>query len=718
MKLNITIKQSLFAGLIINILSLALLGAIALLAIKTLNGNQKELSLSASFEAQGRNISQAVGQMLAHNSRILTAGSVAQLDKIGQTTDVPLFDQAMQADKRIMAQLDISPDKSKALGKDLDELSARFNTFRDQEKALFGQSRKILQLDAKMPVLIDKIDQQTDKGVNQVEALTTKLGFAVTRHGRQFMRNIRSLSGLDAQALDDLRSGFQEIAYGNEPKALKLSERVRLDMVKLTALSRRVMLVNDAEALAALRKDHFAALSTSLSDNLDRLGVLLHDDSELSQQTEALKQQYKSIIATISGSDQALFEVKQQQLQERATLTTIQNQLTSSMNAVMQQLESMSTKAAAIRQAVDASSAEVASGANRKMLVGGAIIAALMLAVGLLLTVRIVNPLNFIAQRMDEIANGDGDLTARIRMARTDEIGTLASRFNAFVELIQQLVLRTSTASQQVSSATGQTAVKTESMTQGMERQKGEIDMVVSAVHEMAMSLEEVARNVSATSDSASRVDEIAQHGQHEVDSVIAKIREVAEHVEQGTRVVERLDEDSQAIGAVLEVIGKISEQTNMLALNAAIEAARAGESGRGFAVVADEVRDLARQTHESTASIHSIIEKLQTNATAATDAIRQGSRVSQAAVEQADTAGRALVEVTEAAADIRAMATQVAVNTEEQSSVANEINRHMDSISQVSDQASAEVNEVRQEIARLQSQANELDSVVGRFKI
>lgn len=717
MKLNITIKQSLFVGLIINLLSLVLLGAIALFAINTLNGNQKQLSLGASLEAQGRNISQAVGQMLAHNSRVLTAGSIEQLDKIGQKADVPQFEQAMQEDKRIITQLDLAGEQRQALGGDLDKLSARFGEFQAKESALFNQSKRILELRQQQPVLIEKIDQQTDEGIKQIEALATKLGFVAKRQARRFTRNIRMLNG-ESDALDKLKSGFQEIVYGNDAKAVTVSNRVRVDMIKLTALSRRIMLVNDANELAALKSKHYVPLNKTLSDNLQHLGVLLHDDSELSQEVTKLSEQYKKITATLIGNDQALFETKQKQLQETVALAGIQKQLTASMNAVMQQLGVLSTKAVTIRKSVDASSASVASGAIKQMIVGGVIIATLMLAVGIMLMARIITPLNFISQRMDEIANGDGDLTARISMARKDEIGVLADRFNTFVELIQQLVHRTSMASDHVSRATEQAASKTESMTQGLERQKGEIDMVVSAVHEMAMSLEEVARNVSATSDSATQVDDIAQQGQQKVDNVIEKIREVADHVERGTRVVERLDEDSKAIGAVLEVISQISDQTNLLALNAAIEAARAGESGRGFAVVADEVRDLARQTHESTANIQAIIEKLQTNATAATDAIRQGFRVSQAAVEQADTAGQALSQVTTAVTDIRSMAEQVAVNTEQQSAVANEINRHMSSISGVSDQTSQEADHVREEITRLQAQANDLGEVVGRFKI
>lgn len=719
MKLTITIKQTLLAGLAINLLSLVLFGAIAFVAIHSLNNNQRELSLSASFEMEGRNISQAVGNVLAHNSQILSADSVAQLDNIGTSADVSLFDHALRANKATVGQLALPEGQRDSLNGELDQLATRFDAFNSSSHALYRQSQEILQLENQMSQLIERIDKHTDDSVAQIEALTSELDFLVKRQGRQFARALRGLSpdGME-EGLEQLRTGVQAILLGNEPKALRISDQVRLDMIKLTALSRRIIQVDDLTQLQALKSENFAYLDQSQTINLERLKTVLHDHDELRSKAESLAEQYLAMTQTLIGNDQALFETKQRQLEARAVLSSTEKALTRSMGGVMHALDQLSQTALAIREKVEASSASVASGTRKAVLVSGVVIAGLMLTVGILLIARIITPLNFISGRMGEIANGDGDLTARIKVARKDEIGLLAGNFNAFVQLIQQLVHKTSTASRHVAAAAEQAAERTELMTQGVDQQKREIDMVVAAVYEMAQTLEDVARHVASTADTANQVDDVAQSGRHQVDSTISRIREAADHVEQGAQMAERLNRDSEMIGAVLEVIRQISEQTNLLALNAAIEAARAGEAGRGFAVVADEVRSLARKTHDSTENIQGIIEQLQANAIAVDTAIQQGRAESHGAVEQAETAGVALSRVTESIANIRLMVEQVASSTEEQSAVANEINQHMTSIGDVSDRTAVEVTQMREEIGRLRTQADELRSMVGAFKI
>ena len=718
MRFNITVKQSLLAGLAINLLSLAVFGLVAFLSISTLNANQWELSLSTLFETQGRNISQSVGAVMAHNSRRLSADTPDELQALAQPADVSLFERALAEDRAIVKQLQLTPAQRDQLALQLDQLEQHFDDFEAQSERLYHQWMEILVLEQRMPQYIDAIDTQTDAAISQIESLTTDLGHLVTRQGRQFARSVRSLNNVEREALDELRAGFQNIVFGNEPKARTVSEQVRSDIVKLTALSRKILLVHDPEQLVQLRDESLVPLAETLSARLEHLITLLHLQPKMQQKAQALAQHYGVIMEQVMGSDNALYEMKARQLQETAKLGLLNDQHGQSRSAVLAVLNQLSESAQQIVREVEDSSATIASRAYMMLLIGGTVMAGLILAVGVLLLRRIIQPLQFISHRMNEIASGDGDLTARIRMERRDEIGQLAQNFNAFVGVIQELVRKTSQAGQHVAQTTEHTAVRTEAMTAGVYEQKREVDRVVAAVQEMAKSLEEVAANVAATSSSASQVDGLAQQGRAEVDSAIERIKGVAQSVEQGTAVVGQLNEDSQSIGEVLEVIRQISEQTNLLALNAAIEAARAGEAGRGFAVVADEVRTLAQKTQDSTARIQSIIEQLQRNATDANEAIRRGYDESLVAVEQADRTGQVLSDVTRSIADIRLMAEQVAAATEEQSVVAKDINDHMASISRVTEGTSEQVGGIREDFTRLQAQSKELDAVVGAFRI
>ncbi|TCK07232.1 methyl-accepting chemotaxis protein [Marinobacterium mangrovicola] len=718
MKLNISIKQSLIAGLAVNLLALVLFGVIAFTSISTLNTNQSALSQLALFESQSGTISQAVNTVLGHNSRVSASATVDELDSIGREADRSGFDEALALSEQTIADFGLPEDKQVELEQGLKELGTRFEQFADTSGQFYDQSRQILLLKEQMPELIAEIDAQTDQSIGLIADLSNELGHLVTRESRRFLRSVRSLKDTDSEALGELRSGFQEIVFGNVRTALTVSEQIRFDMVKLTALSRRLLLVEDLQRLQVLKAEQFEPLDQALLDNLERLDGLLHEAPGLQQKAEALRGEYQQMRSLLTDSEQGLFTAKVAQLRYQFALSNVELQLEQMMLQVLNQLDLLKGLAETVRVQEDAASAEIANNARNLMLVAGSAMALLLLVVGVLLLRRIIAPLNFISGRMDEIANGDGDLTARISLDREDEIGKLAQNFNAFVALIQDLVRKTAGASAEVSRASEQTSSSAELMAEGVDAQKREIDSVVSAVQEMAYSLEEVSNSVASTSGSASQVDDLAKTGRGQVDQVIQRIRDVANHVKQGTEVVGQLNEDSESIGEVLDVISSISERTNLLALNAAIEAARAGEAGRGFSVVADEVRNLAQQTQDSTARIQAIIDKLRTNAQAANDAIRQGYDQSLVAVESADAAGSALSQVTESMANIRLMAEQVAAATEQQSAVANDINKHMVAISDVSDRASDQVQAMRDECSGLKSQAYGLGSVVGAFKI
>ena len=348
--------------------------------------------------------------------------------------------------------------------------------------------------------------------------------------------------------------------------------------------------------------------------------------------------------------------------------------------------------------------------------------AAVALIVGLvvfqLISNTIVGPIQRAAGRMEDIASGEGDLTQRLQARGNDEITQMARSFNHFVEAVQSLIQQVQGSSAQLAAAAEQMTAITAQTSEGVTRQRTEVDQVASAMTEMAATVQEVARNAANAAQAAKEANSEAEGGKKVVNDTISSINALAGEVTQAATVINSLAEDSEAIGSVLDVIRGIAEQTNLLALNAAIEAARAGEQGRGFAVVADEVRTLAQRTQTSTQEIQQMIEKVQEGARHAVSAMESGSTRAEASVQQAAEAGSSLDTITYAVSSINDMNMQIASASEQQSAVAEEINRNIVNIGAVSEEAAEGAEQTANASSELANLGNELQAVVGRFKV
>lgn len=354
---------------------------------------------------------------------------------------------------------------------------------------------------------------------------------------------------------------------------------------------------------------------------------------------------------------------------------------------------------------------------NVALLLGG-----ISLVAGLLFSTfvarMIVVPLNTAVKAMDEIAQGDGDLTKRLDASGSNEISRLATAFNQFAEKVRLMVSEVSGSTLQLASAAEQMSVITEETSRGVNQQQLETNQVVTAMHEMTATVQEVARNATEAADAATSADDASTEGRQVVVSTMKTIEDLSSELHSAGSVISTLEQDSENIGSVLDVIKSIAEQTNLLALNAAIEAARAGEQGRGFAVVADEVRTLASRTQQSTQEIQSMIEKLQEGAKLAVNAMNNSETKADESVSQAANAGASLESITNAVAKIRDMNTQIATAAKEQSSVADEINRNIINISGIVDKTSEGATQTSTASEELAQLSNQLQQLVGQFKV
>jgi len=334
----------------------------------------------------------------------------------------------------------------------------------------------------------------------------------------------------------------------------------------------------------------------------------------------------------------------------------------------------------------------------------------------LVITRQITRPIQETLAVVERIASGD--LSHNIQVTRRDELGVLQQGIQRMGTTLRELISGIRDGVTQIASAAEELSAVTEQTSAGVNSQKIETDQVATAMHEMTATVQEVARNAEQASRAAADADGQARAGDKVVAEAIAQIERLAAEVARSTDAMSHLQQESNKIGSVMDVIKAVAEQTNLLALNAAIEAARAGEAGRGFAVVADEVRGLAQRTHKSTEEIEGLVAGLQ-NGTQQVAAVMNNSRsLTDSSVELTRKAGVSLENITRTVSNIQSMNQQIAAAAEEQSAVAEEISRSIINVRDVSEQtatASDETAKSSVELARLGSQ---LQQMVSHFRV
>jgi len=699
----VTIKGRLTGGLALMGLLIVLTGMLSLNFVNQLNDQLNELSDSVvpTIETTDDLIANLWESAKVANE-ILASEEVEEL--IARREEIKQLAEQFELDRLELLKVVVLPEYIKLIN----DASKEQDEFVEHSLEMAEQKRIELEKEVIAEELLVKFDRTGSSLITMLDE------FAIENEDemRKAEDNGDKLvsQNASASAVNDVLGELFEKDYPVVEAALKL-QRLVLEMQDTAG---EFLAEEDPNALSGIQKE-FAQLGQQSTEYFEILSTL----AETAEDREDAKVLVSTFNNWVTGAEveDALFDSYRDQLTAEAQADELTELLESDADNADALLEQVAAASDSIADSADENAAQVVSTAIFGIIIC-IIVAMVVAALVLLMSLKtVLQPINALLERMNDIADGDGDLTQRVNDSTDDELGQLAGAFNRFVAKIQGLVKEIASSSEEMVASTARQNTLSKDAKQGIIKQNVETDSVASAVNQMTATSQEVSTSAANAAQSSEAVNAESERTKGVVSQSITSVKQLAHEVDDSSSVISSLAEDVQEINKVLDVIGGIAEQTNLLALNAAIEAARAGEQGRGFAVVADEVRTLAARTQKSTAEINDMIVRLRKGSEGAVEAMKQSREYGENSVSASKEAGESLEIVSESMRVINNMNTQIATAAEEQKTTMEELSKNISTISEISQRSMETAEESEQVSLELTKLGEQLRGLVNQFK-
>lgn len=596
----------------------------------------------------------------------------------------------------------------------VEKANAAYINFKNQDEILLDNAQKILLSQDKIRQISHDIDDHLGEISKQADSLNGKLLFKDKRVKKRIARALKKGVSLD---IPKTYGQINQYITGDDKKLLGLSQKTTLQVAKMASLVDKIKASDDIDEITSLRGNMVVQLLDEVNQLLVEMSGLLADDEKLLTIVQSLKTSTDALTTIAFAESNSLYALKKDYIQQSKAVKSTIKLSRSAINEVKQEISVVNAELAVIVHKVGNESTQIRENSRQRILVISAIVLVLLCVTGIFSVYHITQPLNKASGAMNDIAQGEGNLTQRLSTGSIKEVSLIAKGFNLFVEKAQHTLNEVKANMSQFATVVDETIDIAKDTGDQSRTQHQRTELIANSIETLSASVHTVTNNAVEAAEAARKACDEAKTSENIVMESLDVTTVMVNDIQTASQDLEALESETNNIDSIVEVIANIAEQTNLLALNAAIEAARAGEQGRGFAVVADEVRALATRTQESTEEIRDIVKKIQQCVEKTVASMQSGKKQADASQEQAERICHTLRDIDASVNNISVLNSNIESQATDQSEIMQDISKNINLISELANKTLSGVERNTEANQHLFKLFSETKSLLNQFK-